>query len=238
MNIKDIEAFAKEAAKSIKTPEDLNQFSQMLKKITVEAALNAEMDEHLGYEKNHPSTSSNSRNGKTRKRIQTEDGQFELNTPRDREGSFEPQLVKKHQSRFTSMDDKILWLYSQGMSTRDIVQAFDEWYGADISPTLVSRVTNAVIEQVVEWQSRPLDAIYLDCIVIKIRQDKRVISKSIFLVLGGDWEGVTDSVRQVNCGTIMSALGFVCLHRALILNYVFHIVFKFLREIASNNFTT
>ena len=193
MNIKDIEAFAKEAAKSIKTPEDLNQFSQMLKKITVEAALNAEMDEHLGYEKHHPSTSSNSRNGKTSKRIQTEDGQFELNTPRDREGSFEPQLVKKHQSRFTSMDDKILWLYSQGMSTRDIVQAFDEWYGAEISPTLVSRVTNAVIEQVVEWQSRPLDAIYpvvyLDCIVIKIRQDKRVISKSIFLALGINLDG-------------------------------------------------
>ncbi|MEZ9540319.1 transposase, partial [Shewanella sp. 10N.286.51.B8] len=99
---------------SIKTPEDLNQFSLMLKKITVEAALNAEMDDHLGYEKHHKSTSANSRNGKTSKRIQTEDGQFELDTPRDREGSFEPQLVKKHQSRFTSMDDKILWLYAQG----------------------------------------------------------------------------------------------------------------------------
>ena len=193
MNKRDIEAFAKEAAKSIKTPEDLTQFSQMLKKITVEAALNAEMDEHLGYEKHQKSPSANSRNGKTSKRIQTEKGQFELDTPRDREGSFEPKLVKKHQSRFTSMDDKILWLYAQGMSTRDIVNAFDEWYGADISPTLVSRVTNAVIEQVVEWQSRPLDAIYpivyLDCIVIKIRQDKRVINKSIFLALGVNLEG-------------------------------------------------
>ncbi|SIR11899.1 Transposase (or an inactivated derivative) [Shewanella morhuae] len=193
MNNKDIEAFAKEAAKSIKTPEDLNQFSQMLKKITVEAALNAEMDEHLGYDKHQKSTSTNSRNGKTSKRIQTEDGQFELDTPRDRDGSFEPKLVKKHQSRFTSMDDKILWLYAQDMSTRDIVQAFDEWYGAEISPTLVSRVTNAVLEQVVEWQSRPLDAIYpivyLDCIVVKIRQDKRVINKSIFLALGVNLEG-------------------------------------------------
>ena len=193
MNKKELEAFAKEAAKGIKTPEDLNEFSQMLKKITVEAALNAEMDEHLGYEKHQKSTLSNSRNGKTRKRVKTEDGEFELNTPRDREGSFEPQLVKKHQSRFTSMDDKILWLYAQGMSTRDIVNAFDEWYGADISPTLVSRVTNAVIEEVVEWQSRPLDAIYpivyLDCIVIKIRQDKRVINKSIFLALGINTDG-------------------------------------------------
>ena len=179
MNKEELEAFAKEAAKSIKTPDDLNQFSQMLKKITVEAALNAEMDEHLGYQKHSKSTSSNSRNGKTSKRIKTEDGEFELDTPRDREGSFEPQLVKKHQSRFTSMDDKILWLYAQGMSTRDIVNAFHEWYGADISPTLVSRVTSAVMEQVTEWQSRPLDAIYpivyLDCLVVKIRQDKRVI---------------------------------------------------------------
>lgn len=193
MNQSELEAFAKEAAKSIKTPDDLNQFSQMLKKITIEAALNAEMDEHLGYQKHQISTSTNSRNGKSSKRIKTEDGEFELSTPRDRDGSFEPELVKKNQSRFTSMDDKILWLYAQGMSTRDIVQAFDEWYGADISPTLISRVTNAVIEQVVEWQSRPLDAIYpivyLDCIVLKIRQDKRVINKSIFLALGINTEG-------------------------------------------------
>lgn len=193
MNKKELEAFAREAAKGIKTPEDLNEFSQMLKKITVEAALNAEMDEHLGYEKHHKSTSTNSRNGKSTKRVKTEDGEFELDTPRDREGSFEPKLVKKNQTRFTSMDDKILWLYAQGMSTREIVSAFNEWYGAEISPTLVSRVTNAVIEQVIEWQSRPLDAVYpivyLDCIVVKVRQDKRVINKSIFLALGINTEG-------------------------------------------------
>ena len=190
---KDLEAFAKEAAKNIKTPQDLNEFSQMLKKITVEAALNAEMDEHLGYEKHQTSALSNSRNGKTSKRIKTEDGEFELDTPRDREGLFEPKLVKKHQSRFTSMDDKILWLYAKGMSTWEIVEAFDEWYGADISPTLVSRVTNAVIEKVTEWQARPLDAVYpivyLDCIVIKVRQDKQVINKSIFLALGINTQG-------------------------------------------------
>ena len=193
MNKKELEAFAKEAAKGIKTPEDLNEFSLMLKKITVEAALNAEMDEHLGYERCQQSTSTNNRNGKSSKRLKTEDGEFELNVPRDREGSFEPKLVRKHQTRFTSMDDKILWLYAQGMSTREIVNAFGEWYGAEVSPTLVSRVTNAVIEQVIEWQSRPLDAIYpivyLDCIVVKIRQDKRVINKSIFLALGINTEG-------------------------------------------------
>ena len=193
MNKKELEAFAKEASKRIKTPEDLNEISLMLKKITVEAALNHEMDEHLGYEKNQKSSSTNSRNGTSHKRVKTEDGEFELTTPRDRDGSFEPKLIKKHQSRFTSMDDKILWLYAQGMSTREIVNAFQEWYGAEISPTLVSRVTNAVIEQVIEWQSRPLDAVYpivyLDCLVVKIRQDKRVIKKSIFLALGINLEG-------------------------------------------------
>jgi transposase-like protein len=192
-NKKELEAFAKEAAKSIKTPQDLNEFSQMLKKITVEAALNAEMEDHLGYEKHAKSVMKNNRNGKTTKRIKTEDGEFELETPRDRDGSFEPKLVKKNQSRFTSMDEKILWLYAQGMSTREIVQAFDEWYGADISPTLISRVTNSVIDKVIEWQSRPLDPIYpiiyLDCIVVKIRQDKRVINKSVFLALGINTEG-------------------------------------------------
>lgn len=193
MDKKALEAFAKEAAKGIKSPEDLTEFSQMLKKITVEAALNAEMDEHLGYEKHHQSKTTNSRNGKSSKRVKTEDGEFKLDTPRDRNGSFDPKLVKKHQSRFTSMDDKILWLYAQGMSTRDIVNAFDEWYGAEISPSLVSRVTNAVIDEIIEWQSRPLDAlypiIYLDCIVIKVRQDKRIINKSIFLALGINTDG-------------------------------------------------
>jgi putative transposase len=125
MNKKELEAFAKEAAKGIKTPEDLNEFSQMLKKITVEAALNAEMDEHLGYEKHRKSTSLNSRNGKSSKRVKTEDGEFE------------PKLVQKHQSRFTSMDDKILWLYAQGMSTREIVAAFDEWYGLNRTPMII-----------------------------------------------------------------------------------------------------
>ena len=108
MKTKELEAFAKEAAKSIKTPQDLNDFSRMLKKITVEAALNAEMDEHLGYEKYAKSVVKNNRNGITTKRIKTEDGEFDLDTPRDRDGSFEPKLVKKNQSRLTSMDEKIL----------------------------------------------------------------------------------------------------------------------------------
>jgi len=175
MKKQELQAIAQAAAKNIKTEEDLNEFRQMLTKITVEAALNAELDDHLGFDKHEHSESDNHRNGVTHKTLQTEDGQFALATPRDRAGSFEPLLVKKHQRRFTSMDDKILFLYAQGMTTREIVTTFKEMYGADVSATLISKVTDAVIEQVVEWQSRPLDAVYpivyLDCIVIKIRQD-------------------------------------------------------------------
>jgi putative transposase len=193
MNKKELEAFAREAAKNLKSEKDLNEFSQMLTKITVEAALNAELDEHLGYDRHQASDNANSRNGYTNKTLKTEDGQFELNTPRDREGSFEPQLVKKGQTRFTSMDDKILSLYAKGMTTREIVATFKEMYDADISPTLISRVTEAVISRVVEWQSRPLDPVYpivyLDCIVVKIRQNKQVINKAIYLALGVNLEG-------------------------------------------------
>ena len=193
MNEKELRALAQAAAKNIKTEDDLNQFRQMLTKITVETALNAELEDHLGFAKHETSDSDNSRNGCSRKTLTTDDGQFELETPRDRNGSFAPKLVKKHQRRFTSMDDKILFLYAQGMSTREIVQTFKEMYDADVSAGLISKVTNAVIEQVIEWQARPLDAVYpivyLDCIVVKIRQDKQVINKAIYLALGVNMEG-------------------------------------------------
>jgi len=146
MNQKELEAFAREAAKSLKTEKDLNNFSQMLTKITVEAALNAELDDHLGYSKHSKSTTSNSRNGTTSKTIITDDGQFELETPRDRDGSFEPQLVKKQQTRLTSMDDKVLSLYAKGMTIREIVATFKELYGADVSAPLILRITDSAIE--------------------------------------------------------------------------------------------
>ncbi|WP_330178558.1 IS256 family transposase [Candidatus Vondammii sp. HM_W22] len=181
------------AAKNIKTEDDLKDFHQMLTKITVEAALNAELDDHLGFERHEQSEADNNRNGYASKTNRTEAGQFELDTPRDRAGSFEPKLVKKCQRRFTSMDDKIIFLYAQGMTTREIVTTVKEMYGADVSATLISKVTDAVIEQVIEWPSRPLDAvypiIYLDCIVVKIRQDKKVINKAIYLALGVNMEG-------------------------------------------------
>ena len=196
MNQKELEAFAKEAAKSIKTGEDLDKFRAMLTKVTVEAALNAELDDHLGYAKHEKADIPNNRNGFSAKKVKTEDGEFELNTPRDRDGSFESLLVKKNQTRFTSMDDKILYLYGKGMTTRDIVDSFDEFYGAEVSPTLISRVTNAVIEKVDEWQTRPLEPVYpivyMDCIRLKIREDNKVINKAVYLALGVDVTGQKD----------------------------------------------
>ena len=193
MNKQELEAFAKQAAKGIKSEADLNDFRAMLTKVTVEAALNAELEHHLGYQKHEKAAVGNSRNGYSSKTVKTEDGQFAVDTPRDRNGSFEPALLKKNQSRFTSMDDKILHLYAKGMTTRDIVDTFDEMYGAEISATLISRVTNAVIDRVTEWQSRPLDPVYaivyLDCIVVKIRENNKVINKAVFLALGVNLEG-------------------------------------------------
>ena len=188
-----ITQLAQQIPGKIKTEHDLNDFSRLLKKITVEAALNAELESHLGYEKYHESANKNSRNGYSSKNLITDDGTVDLEIPRDRDGSFEPQLIKKHQRRLTGMDDKILCLYAKGMTTREIVGAFKEMYDADVSATLISKVTDAVLDHVIEWQTRPLEAvypiIYMDCIVVKIRQDKRVINKSIYLALGVNLEG-------------------------------------------------
>ena len=193
MKKEDLEAFAREAAKGLKTQEDLNDFQRMLTKVTVEAALIAELDDHLGYSKHGESQGDNARNGQDAKTILTDNGKVEIVTPRDRDASFSPKIVKKRQRRFTCMDDKILSFYAKGMTTPEIVETFQEMYGAEVSPTLVSRVTDAVIAQVVEWQARPLDEVYamvyLDGLVVKIRQDKRVINKAIYLALGVNMEG-------------------------------------------------
>ncbi len=121
------------------------------------------------------------------------DGKIELNTPRDRDNTFEPQLIKKNQTRIKQMDSQILSLYAKGMTTREIVATFKEMYDADVSPTLISKVTDAVKEQVTEWQNRQLDTlypiVYMDCIVVKVRQNGRVINKAVFLALGINTEG-------------------------------------------------
>lgn len=193
MKKEELHAIAKEAAKNIKLEHDLNELTKMLTKITIEAALNAELDDHLGYDKHEITDSNNSRNVYTSKTLQTENGLFEINIPRYRNGDFEPKLVKKNQRRMTSVQDKVIHFYTQGLFTRDIAITFKDLYGADVSPTLISKITDAVIEQVVQWQSRPLDAVYpivyLDCIVLKIRQGQCVINKSVYLALGVTLEG-------------------------------------------------
>lgn len=198
MNEKELEqlkAHVTQLAKGLKSQADLGDLTQQLVKMTVEAALGAELDDHLGYDKHDPAGrgSGNSRNGTTRKRLKGQHGEVEIDAPRDRTGTFEPQFVRKGQTRLTQMDDQILALYAKGMSTRDIVDAFREMYGAQISATLVSKVTDRVLESVIEWQSRPIDPIYpilyLDCIVLKIRQDKRVINKAMFIALAINTEG-------------------------------------------------
>lgn len=195
MNEEKIKQLAKEFAKDLKTGEDLNDFTRELVKLTVETALNAELDEHLGYDKHDPKGhgSGNSRNGTTPKRLKGQHGEVAIDTPRDRNGTFDPQLIRKGQTRLTQMDEQIHVLYAKGLSTREIVEAFREMYGAEVSASLVSKVTERVLEQVQEWQNRPLDAVYpivyLDCIVLKIRHNKRVINKSMYLALGINLEG-------------------------------------------------
>ena len=190
-----LKALAAELAKDIKSEKDLGAITQQLVKLTVETALNAELDEHLGYEKHHPAGrgTGNSRNGSSPKRLKGQHGDVPIEAPRDREGSFEPQFVRKGQSRLTQMDNQILALYAKGLSTRDIVDAFKKMYDADISATLVSKVTERVIDEIIEWQNRPLEPVYpilyLDCIVLKIRENKRVINKSLYLALGINMEG-------------------------------------------------
>ncbi|EXB08251.1 transposase, Mutator family protein [Acinetobacter sp. 1396970] len=188
-----IKSMAAELAKGLKTPEDLNQMTAIFKKFMIETALNTELSEHLGYEKHQPKKGSNARNGFSSKTVLTQGGQLALDIPRDRDGSFEPQIIKKHQTRITSMDDQILSLYAKGMTNREIVAFFKEMYDVDVSASLISKVTDAVIKQVTEWQNRTLDSlypvVYLDCIVVKVRQHSTVINKSVYLALGINLDG-------------------------------------------------
>ena len=175
-----------------KKSEDLIGEDGLLKQLTkalVERALQAEMASHLGHGKNEPveNLAGNTRNGKSKKTLKGKFGELPIEIPRDRQGSFEPQLVSKHQTRWTGFDDKILSLYARGMTVREIQAHLSEMYGTDVSPTLVSSVTDAVIEEVKAWQARPLDAlypiVYLDCIHVKARDNGAVRVKAVYLAL-------------------------------------------------------
>ncbi len=171
----------------------------MLKELTknlFERALKAEMDEHLGYSRYGRGETENSRNGVGKKSLITEGGVLELEVPRDRNAEFSPVLVPKRQTRIDGLDQKILSLYAKGMSVSDIKMQIQELYGAEISESLISRVTDNIMDEVRSWQHRPLEAIYaivyFDALVVKVRQDKRIINKAVYVALGIDLTGRKD----------------------------------------------
>lgn len=184
--------------KDCKTPEDFFGENGLIKnfvKSVMERALNAELTTHLGYEKHDIAgyNTGNSRNGTSAKTLKGEFGEVDIDVPRDRNGSYAPQLLPKHQTRFEGFDEKILSLYARGMTTRDIQAQLQELYGVEVSHNLISNVTDAVLDEVKMWQSRSLDPIYpivyLDAIVVKIKDNKQVINKAIYLALGVNMDG-------------------------------------------------
>lgn len=181
-----------------KSPEEILGEGGLLKQLTkrlVENALEGEMTEHLGYEPHAPEgkQTGNSRNGKGGKTVHTESGSVELEVPRDRTGSFEPQLVRKRQRRLEGFDDKVLSLYARGMTTRQIQGHLKELYGTEVSPALISTVTDSVLSDVQAWQDRPLDSVYpivyLDALHLKMRTDGTVQTRAVYLALGVNLEG-------------------------------------------------
>jgi putative transposase len=197
-----------------KKPEDIIGENGLLKQLTkaiLERAMQAEITEHLGYEKHDQAgnNSGNSRNGKTTKALKGDFGEMPLETPRDRNGTFEPKIVAKGQTRFTGFDDKIVSMYARGMSTREITGHLEEIYGVEVSPTLISTVTEAVMEEVKGWQGRPLETVYpivyLDALYVKIRDAGHIRNRAIYVAIGvnltgnkevlGLWSGAAEGAK-------------------------------------------
>lgn len=181
-----------------KKPEDIIGENGLLKQLTkalLERAMNAELTEHVGYEKHDPAgyNSGNSRNGVTKKKLKGDFGEMELETPRDRNGSFEPTIVSKGQTRFDGFDDKIISMYSRGMTTREIEGHLKEIYGVEVSPTLISNVTEAVMEEVKAWQNRPLDEVYpilyMDALRVKVRDGAHIRNQAIHVAIAVNLQG-------------------------------------------------
>ena len=187
-----------EPVKNCKTKEDIfgpNSVVQQLIQGALQNALNAELEVHL-EESNQIATgrkNRNTRNGYSSKTVKSNNGDLEINTPRDRDSSFEPQIIKKHQRRVDGFDDLILTLYAKGMTTRDIQDTLKEMYQVDISHNLISRVTESVQEDIIAWQNRALDntyvIVYFDCLVVKIKKSNQIINQSIYLALGVNMTG-------------------------------------------------
>jgi putative transposase len=187
-----------EMLKQGRTAEDVNGLLKRFTKAVLERALQGEMTEHLGYAKHDPAgdNSGNSRNGVTRKTLRGDFGEVDLETPRDRNGEFEPQIIQKNQTRWTGFDDKILSMYARGMTTREIQGHLEEMYQVEVSPSLISEVTDGVMEQARAWQNRPLEAFYgivfLDALYVKMRHEGRVENRAVYVALGIDLNGRKD----------------------------------------------
>lgn len=192
------EFLSKEFLSQFKTGEDVTAFMKELHTRVYEQMLEAEMDNHLGYEKhsNQGDHSGNSRNGSYRKQIQTEMGESVIQVPRDREGEFEPIVVPKHQSRGLSIERLIISLYAKGMSVADIESEMQEIYGINLSTSAISIITNKVSQAAAEWQNRPLDSLYMivwmDGIVFKVRENGKMINKTVYLCVGLNKEGLKE----------------------------------------------
>lgn len=187
-----------ELLKNYEKPEDLTGSGGILEALTkalIERVLEGELTHHLGYEKHSPEGrhSGNSRNGRTSKVLKGKNGQIEIAVPRDRRAEFEPQFVKKHQTRFDGFDEKIVSMYARGMTTREIQGHLEEIYGVEVSPELVSQVTDGVLDEVQQWQSRPLEKVYpilwLDGLRVTVRQEGRVAKRTIYVTLAVNLEG-------------------------------------------------
>jgi putative transposase len=187
--------------KDYKKPEDLIGENGLLKQLTkqlLERAMGAELTEHVGYEKHDPAgnNSGNSRNGKSAKTIKGSFGRMPLAVPRDRNGTFEPQIIEKHQTRFTGFDENIISLYSRGLTTREIQEHLEEIYHVEVSPALISNVTEEVMDEVRAWQNRQLEAVYpimyLDAIQFKVRDSGHIKNKAVYLAIGIGMNGLKE----------------------------------------------
>lgn len=199
----------KELAKDCRSVEDVHEMLKNLFKDTLQQIFEAEMENHLGYQKHsvEGNNTGNSRNGYTKKTIKTKFGATDVTIPRDRNGDFEPQIIRKYETTSNQLEEQIIAMYAKGMSTRDIEDHMRDIYGIDVSPTMVSKVTDKILPMITEWQSRPLDRVYpivyLDAIHFKVRKENRIINKAAYSVLGinmagqkevlGIWIGETES---------------------------------------------
>lgn len=181
-----------------KTANDVQDALKDIFAETLQGMLEAEMDNHLGYTKYDYKNkeTSNSRNGKGKKTVTSNLGEFELEVPRDRDSDFEPQVVKKRQTDVSSIEDQVIGMYARGMTTRDIAEHLQNIYGIEASPTFISNITNKILPLVQEWQNRPLESIYpivfLDAIHYKVRQDSKIVSKAAYIIIGVNMEGIKD----------------------------------------------